>query len=335
MAYKVYDTAQGPFCIDWDTCVHIIKSYHRADFQSRYSNEVTESQVSINPMTWGLPSLSYIEVDWPKVNQEASGRSILAAYRLGAIAIFQKGGVDVMVHELLEMQQETRRLNARFREDAAAASRRSWKAMESAVSTYGNWVNGLQIVRDGSASVVVGAATVATGGAAVALAGGGTILKAAYKYQDTGLVGVAAIEATQNVICYLIPATKAGTALKVVVTATSDAAKAVLQPESSGWIAFAAGAIGGLASAGGSALKKALEFVLPKTAAPVIAKVLQDISKKKAQSALVSRASSTSVSDDARLARGGGLASHITLDDDWLLKLAVVDMTKGVGRSWW
>jgi Putative transposase len=260
VSYKLYDVAQGSFAVDWDTCCQIIRSHYRADFQSKYAEEKTESQSStLNPLSWGLPDLTFIVVDWNRVRTEAQSNVLLAAHKLAALAVFQSSGIDAMVRELKRMQLETRRLNAAFSERMRKASHKSWTAMEQSVATYQSRINEAKLVRDLSGSILIGAATVATGGASAAAIGGmGTVVKTTAKYQDTGNAGVAALEATQNIVCTVIPGAKQvamGKAIKTVISTGMDTGKALLEGEPIG-TAIAVGAVSIPVAAGGDQANK-------------------------------------------------------------------------------
>lgn len=337
MAYRLYKTAQGDFCIDWDTCCQILKSYHRARAQNVNSKEVTESQGSLlNPLSWGLPDLSYVEVEWAKVRTEADGQTLLDGFRLGAIATYEAQGVDALARELQRMQTETRRLNQEFQGKMKRASEKSWAAIESSVNAYQKIVDGLKFIRDLAGSFLIGAATVTTGGAALAAAGLGTGLKTTAKYQDTGSVGSAALEATQNLAFAVFPAAR-GKALaggekvvKVLVTGGMETGKALLE----GRRLTTAVAEGGVSipNAVVADVVKKVAGPLGKTAVPIVVKILEDQSKKRAQ-AWVREATAT----PAGTARtgGDGLADSVSFEDALLIKLAIIDMSKGIGRSWW
>ena len=132
MTYKMFDTAQGQFCIDWDTCCHIIRSYHRSKLQLDYSKEQRESQVStINPLSWEMPDLIMLTVDWDKVRSEAATAVLNSAHGMAFRAVFQKDGIDAMVRELQMMQRRTRTNNEAFQEKQRDVSRKASKEIEA------------------------------------------------------------------------------------------------------------------------------------------------------------------------------------------------------------
>jgi hypothetical protein len=344
MTYKVYNTAQGSFCIDWETCCQIIRSYQRASLQMTYSKEKTESQSSaVDPRTWGLPDLTFIEVNWGRVRSDAHAAVLSSAWSLGASAMFQSKGVDTLVQRLRGMQFDTRQLNSDFQDKMRAASKKSWKAMESSLDSYESKIYYARLARDFSGSILIGAATVVTGGVGLAAtAGMGTVLKTTATYQDTGSAGAAVIEATQNIVCTVIPVARGkamGTATKVVISTVADTGKALLEGKSIG-TAIAVGAVNVPTGAGGGMVKDSAVKLLGKVAAPIVVKVAQDQAKKFGQTKIKNWSSSkstSSIGDDARTMTSAtsDLADQVSFEDDLLLKLAVIDMAKGVGRSWW
>jgi hypothetical protein len=174
MTYQLYNTRQGDFCIDWDTCCQIMRSYYRSQSQLSNAAQKTESQRGLNPLSWGLPDLTYVEVDWDRVRKDAESNACGAGWRLAAYATWDDGGVDRLVSELQGMQKDTRRANAEFGRWQRDASKKSWESMQKSVDSYQKGIDGAKLVRDLSGSILIGAATVATGGAgSAALVGAG------------------------------------------------------------------------------------------------------------------------------------------------------------------
>lgn len=346
MSWKTYRVEQGEFTICWETCCRIIASHHRAKWQLQLAQEDRESQSTVNPLTWGLPDLRYLTVDWDKVRERAEADTLSDAWTLAARANFERAGVDALVRTLKDMQVATRTDHVRYRTRLQECMRRTAADVEASVSRAESWLQIARFLRDSSGSVLIGAATVVTGGtAAVAVAGGGTVLKSVGKYQDTGSVGSATIEAAQNIAFAVFPAAR-GAALagrekvvKVVATVGADASKALIEGRPVG-TALAEGAIAVPSSMLGDRLKQGLSVVLGKVAVPIVAKVVEDRVKKAAQGTVRGALSGTQQrarqEDGAqRASRAGSIADRISLDDDMLLKLAVIDNGKGVGGSWW
>jgi hypothetical protein len=336
MTYKVYETAQGSFAVDWPTCVQFIRSYHRSKLQLDCSREARESQSTINPLSWGLPDLFYVEVDRQRENNEIPSLVLAEAYRLGAAATFESKGIDNLVRELQRMKHQTQRYNTTFKDRMRSASQKSMRQIANSVETYQTAVEGAKIVRDLSGSILMGAATVVTGGGAgVAVAAAGTALKTTAKYQDTGSAGAAVVEASQQIVCTVIPiarGAKMGSAVKVVIGTVADTGKALLEGKSIGK-AIAVGSVNLITGPAGTAAKSRLEGLLGKIAAPVIVKVVEDNAKKFVQGKIKKLGTNTSA--DIVPQGSDNEFSELAFEDELLLKLAIMDMSKGVGRSWW
>lgn len=363
MTYKVYDTTQGRFCIDWDTCCQIIRSYHRSASQLSNTADVTESQRGLNPLSWGLPDLTYLDVNWDQVHRETEEKTLAAAWRMAATASFDRAGIDRLVSDLQGMQTETRKANTVFSRRQRDASKKSWAAMSESIDNYQQNIDRAKMVRDASGSILIGAATVATGGAAsVALVAGGlgTGLKTYAKYQDTGNLGVAAIEATQNIVICIIPAARgaklAGSekVMKIVLGAVLDTDKALLEGREV-TTAVEEGAISAGVAVVGEKGKEALGGILKRTAVPIVAKVLQTSTKvtsdyltgivKKVGEDRAKKTLQNAVKNNA--AAKHEIGRSVTDSNSWdsvlsfgdqekmLLKFAIIDMEQGVGRSWW
>jgi hypothetical protein len=363
MAYQLYHTAQGEFCIDWDTCCQIIRSYYRSSAQLKHASERKESQRGLNPFSWGMPDLSYLEVDWDKVRKDTEENTLSDAWKLAAFATFGKHGIDELVSKLQQMQKETRSNTAKFNGQQRKVTQASMDSIKSSVASYQSTIDVLKDVRDTSGAALILAATVATGGAAVsaAVAGGG--LKTWAAYQDTGSLGVATIEAAQNIIICVIPAARgvklgekvaAEKVMKVVMVAVLETDKAVLEGHELS-VALQKGLAKGAGSAAGELLKGPLKKIIDRTAVPLTAKVLK-IPTDVASGYLVGAAKKAveNKTKDAvgKMFESSGQTRHEivrsrTEERSWdsvltfadkdklLLKFAVVDMSKGIGHSWW
>ena len=344
MAYKYYDTAQGTFCIDWDTCTNIIRSHHRSQLTLDYATEKRESQISaINPLSWGLPDLIMLTVDWDKVRQESEGRILSTAHLLAARAIFQKNGVDELVRTLRNMQTTTRQNHAKFKAKIDAVSAKAYREIEASIAGYQNVIDKAKLQRDLSGSVLIGLASIATGGAAALAVGSGAALKATSKYQDAerNAEGVAVIEATQTIITSVIPmsaaakvAPGAAQTVKVIVSAVGDTSKAWLDGQSLGK-AIAIGSVNLVTGPLGDKIKSTIGPIVSKGVLNVSVKVGQDNAKRFLQRQVKSPGTESS-GIPPLAARGPAKLSHsLSVEDNLLLKLAIIDPAKGIGQSWW
>jgi hypothetical protein len=141
--------------------------------------------------------------------------------------------------------------------------------------------------------------------------------------------------------------------MKVILSAVLDTDKALLEGREVG-AALTDGLIAGTVSAAGEGLKKGITYVLDRTAVPIVASVLD---KPSAVASEYLTGITKKVGEDRAkkglqaAARNGGVTHGLTQarpdtnswdtalsfgdHDELLLKLAVIDMKKGIGHSWW
>ena len=165
------------------------------------------------------------------------------------------------------------------------------------------------------------------------------------------------VEVAQDLIFIVIPATadykfeRGDKAVKVLVTALLDGYKAFLETNSGGK-ALAIGVISGAASIAADGLwttaaKDALNHavvpvaakfvagaveVLPDVPAEVAKKVTEEVFKLTGKATL---RRITTPPHESHRHEHRSVADSITYWDDLLVKLAIVDMEKGIGRSGW
>jgi len=137
----------------------------------------------------------------------------------------------------------------------------------------------------------------------------------------------------------------------VVASVTADTFKALLEGRSIG-TALAEGSMNVPSTVLGEGAKKLLGPLMTKVAVPVVSrvisappqvlaklpievgtKVLADRAKKAAQNAVRGDAQTPLTSEKASMRHS--LTDTVSVDEDLLLKFAIVDMSKGAGRSWW
>ena len=336
MAYRLYNTKQGAFSIDWDTCCHIIRSYHRSDFQLRYAREERESQVSlIDPRSWGMPDLVMVTVDWLRVQEEAKSATLLSAHGMAARAIFESNGIDQMVDTLRSMQRKTRSNIAAFQRMQQTAARKASEEIEAAVSMGERGQGVAKTIRDMSASFLVGLGSVASGGTATAILGlsAGSVLKGTAKYQDAeqnAEIGTF-LEVSQTVVTN---AFTMGKGVKILVNVVMDGSKAYADGNSV-LTSIGVGTVNVVTGPMGDKAKDTLKKIFAVAAVPGIVKVGQDLIKKKGQSLVKEIGQGSESSSGTEFGRGSALMESLAFEESMLLKLAVVDMQKGIGNSWW
>jgi hypothetical protein len=355
MAYDLVETTNGQFAVDWDVIWRILRNYCRAGNQLDCARVVRESQTTANPMTWGLPDLQYVDVDWDKVRQDTQTEMLARSMQI--VKDFERSA-DSVAYQLKAMISETGRLQDRFHNFMKMVSQDAYREIEKSVATYGSIVEGLKWVRDLSATILVGLGTGGVGaGAAVLGTGAGTLIKTVGKYEDTGSVGLATVEAATGVVFTFIPAARGVSVsggmkvVKAVISASADTYRGVLEGKPlgqsimNGSLQLASPAVGELAKS------DLVRGILAKTAVPVMtqllgstpgieqltgsvaSKVSEELFKKGGKAVIgwaMSGPKASQPSDGT-----SELADYLTFEDDALVKLAIVDMAKGVARSTW
>jgi len=356
MTYQQFNTKQGQFAIDWDVCSRIIRSYYRSEFQLDYSKEERESQVStFNPLSWGMPDLIMLTVDWDKVRSETYKVVFPTAWSMAFRAGQDAGGVDGLVRELQMMQRATRANIEAFQRRQRDASHRTLMEMEKSIASYGDAVSYARLVRDLAASILIGIGTAGTGtvvtagtaalgtagtgtvvttGMAALGIGAGTILKGTAKYQDSekNREGMALFDVAQTLITSVI-VPKEAKGVKLIINTVADTGKALIEGKPV-WKAIGVGAVNLITAPLGDKAKSTLSNTFNKTAVSVGVKIAQDRTKSWAQGQ-VKRLGNSPESSSPVFREASPLTDSIAFEDSFLLKLAVVDMEKGVGGSWW
>jgi hypothetical protein len=189
------------------------------------NNEARErkiSQTTWNPLSWGLPDMHTVEIDWKKVARKRdSMRDFLRGVYYQQIGQHYENARLKSTHErtlslslirekLVQLEIDALRDKRRFREKQQLAQKKTMANVQESVGTYEFAVDTARFVRDTSAGTIVVGASVLSGGAAAAALGGGSALKGFGKYQDTGNVAAGVMEFTVSFTTGLIPGPPAG-----------------------------------------------------------------------------------------------------------------------------
>jgi len=166
MGYELLSSGQTQFAIDWDIVRRILRSYHTAYLQLDFAREVTMSESQwYNPLTWSLPDISHVEVDWDAVrrNAEAQTGSDLRDMRVEA-----KYNAARVARRLEDMVETTARNKEMFVDWLGTVQTQNMGSVNRAVEDYESNIEIAKFVRDTSADGLMVGASVMTGGAAVA-----------------------------------------------------------------------------------------------------------------------------------------------------------------------
>ena len=156
MAYEMVQTARGKYAVDWETIYGIIRNYCRSGAQLDHARTVRESQAGINPLSWGLPDLQYVEVDWDKVREQTQKGMIFRSIQ--AANDFARSP-EMVANQMKTLISDTRRYHDRFQNYMKSVSQASTAEIEKSVKMFGNMVEGAKWVRDLSGAILVGLGT--------------------------------------------------------------------------------------------------------------------------------------------------------------------------------
>lgn len=165
------------------------------------------------------PSFKVVETDWAKVDEKTikdTDSQYLMTLKMG-----EKNPQDAINHAV-ELRKWGLKYARRNRDLDRTVTRRSMAELERKIANAEVAKKVATFVRDASAEFILIAATGGTisGATKLAAIGAGVFLKGAYKYQDTGHLGVAAIEAGTELALAAIPMNKLdefGDAGKIVI----------------------------------------------------------------------------------------------------------------------
>lgn len=191
MAWEsVSDNFGQPWMLDWEGVIRIVRAMARSEALLMHA-KINEEQHAFG---FGPNIVSY-EVNWPSVHNEAESIADVLLKQ------YQTENFDRLYKDLIQLRDQTAENEQYAHDQNSDATRRTMDNVASSIA----WAQGgeatARVMRDLSADIVVAGATVATGGAAgAAILGGGSLMKGAFKYQDTGSVGQALLETTATVV---------------------------------------------------------------------------------------------------------------------------------------
>jgi len=348
MAYELLTNGPTQFAIDWTVVRRLLKSYYTAVFQYAYGRETSLSDSHwYNPMSWSLPEVTHIEVDWDAVRTDAEARGEDDLRNMRTEAVFNAARV---ARRLEAMVEDTAVRKVQFSEWMGAVQSQNVVAIDKAVETYESNVEIARMVRDASADGLMVGASVMTGGAAVAALGGASFAKGACKFQDSGSVGAGAMEATgsflfayvklgkkfsfrdEMVLAFVQAPYKSGTELV--------AGKSFTRAIALGGVKLVAPGVDHLLKLGPArtlfdriTLPVVISYGGKDVAAQLLPKAAATAIKKGIEAGVKGASSSASAAPTGRTGHGH-IVGNATISDKFLLDLAFVNMTKGIGHRW-
>lgn len=357
MAYEMVQNGNTQFAIDWDIVRRLLRSYWTAELQFRYSRAVSMSDSRwYNPMSWSLPDVSQVEVDWDAVTRDAAANTEIdlqamrreSAYAAARVAYELEGRVDTAARrkeDLLTWMGDIQTDNMR--------------RINQAVEEYEAKADIARFVRDTSAEGLMVGASVMSGGAAVAVMGAGSILKGEAKFQDSGSVGAAVMEGTGSFVFAYVKLGKKFSFKEDMVLALVQAPWKA-GTELVGGTTVGKSVLSGALKLTGPSVERLFKLgpaktLFDKAAVPMVisyggenkaAEVLGKFAGKLAQKQGVEKAGRDRLLGTAaparegervgydRMSRQGVLLKDATLTNKFLLYFAYVNMEKGIGRGW-
>jgi hypothetical protein len=345
MGYELLANGQTQFAVDWDIVHRIVRSFHTANLQLAYAREITMSESHwYNPMTWSLPGISHVEVDWDAVRADADAYALADVRNMRVEAKYNAPRIARRLEDLIEM---TAYKKERFVDWIGKVQTENMKSITRAVEDYESNVEIARFVRDTSADGLMVGASVMSGGAAVAALGGASFFKGTCTFQDTDSVGAGVMQAAGSFAFAYVKLGKNFTLKQDMVLALVQAP-------------YAAGTelVGGATvskAVGSSALKLTgpsidrlfklgpARTLFDKVAVPVVityggenvaSSFLSKLAAKGVQQGIEERGKKEAPEVDSGPRRQGQVIADSTVSTKFLLYLAFVNMTKGIGRGW-
>jgi hypothetical protein len=354
MAYEILSSGATQFAIDWDVVGRIVRSYHTAHLQYFYAREVTMSDSQwYNPMTWSLPKVSHVEVNWHAVRADAARAADADVRNMRIEAKYNPARIARRLEDMIEMTADRKEAFVTW---IGAVQTENMKSINKAVEDYEAATDVARFVRDMSADGLMVGASVMTGGTAVAALGGASFFKGVCKFQDTGRVGAGVMQGAGSFAFAYVKLGKNFTFKQDVALALVQApyntgtelvgGATVSKAVGSSALKLTAPAADGLFKLGPAKTlfdKVAVPIVITYGGENVASSFLGKLAGKSAQRAIEDRGKKAmngssepggQAETDAGPRRQGQVIDESTVSTKFLLYLAFVNMEKGIGRGW-
>lgn len=353
MGYQMVNCLGTDFAVDWDVIERLNMSYWHTQYQLQHSEIVETSDRNWNPLSWSLPTMRNVEVEWDKVRQDAHAACIHDMFDYGKRATLEMRDIAIDMSYKVAKTAGNKREFANIMKGVQSDNT---SAIDESVGSYQTMVDALRFVRDTSVDIVMIGSTIATGGAAAGLLGAGSTLKGVYKYQDTGSAGAAVLYGGGSLVLgvFKLDGAKLG--------AAGEAALIVAQGALETGTSLAAGdtfakAIekGGLkiASQGTAQLvfsstvvknvfdKMPIPFTVFASTKDMPPGMMVDVANsllEKTGKKLLEKGTKAGIgymmSGSGTAGPGAGFINEVPLENEILLKLSIVNMKKGIGHGW-
>lgn len=359
MAYTIVKSLDAEYAVDWDVVERLCMSYWQTYYQLRYSSTKSMSESNwYNPLSWKLPEIQTLEVDWEAARQSAHRACIGDMFTYSQQASRSMRDVAYDVKYKVEQTGVQRRALVNQLKDIQSSN---LSAMDRAVDGYSGLIEASRFIRDTSADVVAIGSTIATGGAAAGLLGASSALKGYGKYQDTGKVGASVLYGAGSMALGAFKVgsaklTTAGEYTLIIAQGALETGTSLTAGDSFGKALETGGlkiaSAGGAQVLFGSSWMKQIFARLPipinvwvpakegpgqmfiDEANALAEKVSKKLTEKGVKSLAKSAISEPPPADAQPTSVQSGLMNDVPLEQTLLLYLSIVHMKKGVGRGW-
>lgn len=357
MAYELIQNGMTQYAVDWEVVERLLKSYWTAKLQLQTGSEVTLSDSHwYNPFSWSLPDISHIEVDWDLVKLDAAAYAGQEVETMRDRARFNASGV---ANELALRIDEAALFKEQFVNWMKKVQIKNSTNINKSVDDYEENIEIAKFVRNTSADGLMVGASVMSGGAAVAVMGAGSFLKGEGKYQDTGSVGAGIMEGVGSFVFAYVKLGKKFSFKQDMVLALVQAPWKT-GTELVGGASFSKAALSGALKLTGPGVDRLFttgfgKTVFDKVAVPIVinvnksgvmenvaSKFLGKMAAKTVQGNLIEKQGRDWLLGSSVQMQSSGNSSYkrstlideATLTDKYLLNLAFVNMSMGIGQGW-
>jgi hypothetical protein len=216
MAYTEVPTTDGLYLVDYDLIDRIV---HDSAFLGKKN---TDAKLIAEKEGWGLPEIYHYRVDYKAARSFAeisrlsfnAFRKVTAFYkntRSRSSQLPSGSKMEELKEQLFAMEKSGRDATQMLKKKQNEASRKGMQNINDKVDNWGAAVEVAKFTRNASADIIlVGSAVVSGGASTLAIGAGGSLMKGAFKYQDTGNIAAGVMEATVSFVTVVIPGPKDG-----------------------------------------------------------------------------------------------------------------------------
>lgn len=216
MSYIEVPTTDGLYLVDYDLIDRIV---HDSNYLQRKND--TAKRITVDEGFF-LPSTYHYNVDYKgariyaesarlRFNAQATVNSFYQGYMKRSSQLPTGSRIEVLKEELFDMEKAGHNAADTLHQKLKTASRESMQNINSNVGNWGVAIEVAKFTRNASGDILLVSSAIATGGTStLAIGAGGSLLKGAYKYQDTGNIAAGLMEASVSFVVVVIPGPKVG-----------------------------------------------------------------------------------------------------------------------------